>query len=139
MMKRLFLPLIAALVLLVSAGCDGETVRPVERQQIKNLVEDYVIRNTNLPEYEVSIEATTANWARVSISPVGVDPEPGPDIVYLQKQVEAPSGDGASTASTVADQEQLTTSSGWTIVLGPQATFTATELDEVGVPQDIHP
>jgi hypothetical protein len=137
--------LIAAVLLagLVMAACGSpaDTVGPVERQQIQNVVKDYWTRNSDIPDYTANIDALTSSWARVSIHPAGVSSQ-NPVEFYLHKELGQEDVTPVPTAQTdvsVASEDPVTTSSGWTIVLGPKASFTAAELDAAGVPQAVRP
>lgn len=138
MPRRLLLAIAMPLVLILLTGCDAQVsgVAPVERQQIKNVVDEFVTRDTNIPDYEVKIEEVTDTWARVSINPVRT--EDSETFLYLQKQAEIVSEASAATATVQPGHEaRVEASTGWTIILGPQADFTQGELDEVGIPQEI--
>jgi hypothetical protein len=115
----------------------GNTLDPVEEEQIRNVVEDYFVRNSAVPEYEVTILAVEQDWARVSIAPVGVE-TPDENLVYLQNQataaVEVPTADATPLSGQIAPAD---TTSGWTIIIGPQVTFTEAELNTAAVPQFI--
>lgn len=139
MTRRLLLAIVTPLLVILLAGCNSqvaEDVAPVERQQIQNVVDEFVTRDTNIPDYEVEIEEVTENWARVSINPVRT--EDGESLLYLQKQTETVS-EAPTVAATVqpGHEARVEARTGWTIILGPQADFTPAELDEVGVPPEI--
>ncbi|MEZ4736745.1 MAG: hypothetical protein R3E79_57425 [Caldilineaceae bacterium] len=133
--------LMVGLWILLAAGCgiQSDAVRPVEEEQIENVVTDYYVRNTSIPDYDVTIEAVEEEWARVSIAPSGVETEQ-PDIVYLQNQaetlIEAPT---AVITTALGNTARVATESGWVIVVGPQANFNDEELDAAGVPPFIRP
>lgn len=120
------------------AACDtpSAALAPVETEQIKNVVEDYYVRNSSIPDQEVEIQEVTGNWARVSIKPAGVETEP--DLFFLQNQATAVN-DVPAVQPTVlpGNQAPVTTTSGWTIILGPQVQFTEEELDAAGIPAEI--
>lgn len=139
MAKKWLMTILAALLLIALVSCNSNTLRPTEQEQIENAVKNYVIRDTNIPNYEVSIEAVAGNWARASVSPAGVETEPKTDIIYLQKQVEGDAAPTAPAKEQPGHEAVVTTTSGWTIILGPQTSFTQAELDEVGVPQAVRP
>jgi hypothetical protein len=127
-------------IFLSSAACSlqSNTLRPVEEEQIANVVVDYYTRNGALPEQEVTIEAVTEDWARVSMKPAGI--EGTADIFYLQNQNTAVNP--APTAELIVqpgDQARTTTTTGWVIIIGPQVTFSDEELDAVGVPPALRP
>ncbi len=136
------LPLFCAALLLLTtvlfAGCStqADQARPVEEEQIKNVVQDYFVREGSIPDYEATIDKVNGNWARVRIAPVGVDNVNGDTILYLQKQTlnDVPP---PTLAVQPGGQASVTTTSGWTIVAGPQARFTDAELDAAGVPAAI--
>jgi hypothetical protein len=133
------LAVLVAIALLFSA-CDTQAnpARPVEQEQIENLVEDFYVRDGSIPEYEATIEEVDGTWARVRIAPVGVDTLGGGDIIYLQKQDQTQADvPPATLAVAPGNQARVTTTSGWTIVAGPQAQFTDEELDAAGVPESI--
>ncbi|MCB0061247.1 MAG: hypothetical protein KDE19_04000, partial [Caldilineaceae bacterium] len=73
-------------------------------------------------------------WARVTMSPLGVE-NSEPNIVYLQDQsdtaIEASTPDPEVNPGNIAPVE---TTSGWTIIAGPQVNFSEEELDSAGVP-----
>lgn len=112
----------------------GNTLRPVEEEQIENVVIDYFVRDSASPEYTVTIEEVDQSWARVSMSPIGVQNTEA-NIVYLQDQsataIEAPTPDPDANPGNIAPVE---TTSGWTIIAGPQVTFSEEELDAAGIP-----
>jgi len=141
-----FVLLLAALLLL-GCGTDSEgavvesaapavvdDVRPVEEEQIENVVSDYFSRDSAAPDYTVTIQAVEDGWARASLSPVGVE-NSEPNLVYLQDQsataIEAPTADPEANPGNIAPVE---TTSGWTIIIGPQVQFSTEELDAAGVP-----
>lgn len=139
MYQKLLLMLLPVLLIsMIVTGCNSQTsnLAPVEREQIKNVVKEYVTRDTEIPEYDVEIEEVADQWARVSLKPAGVEGEPA--IVYLQNQADLV--DEAPTAATTVQpghEARVETSTGWAIVLGPGVNFTADELNEVGVPPEI--
>jgi len=132
--------LMVGLLILLAAGCDiqSDAIRPVEEEQIKNVVIDYYTRNTSIPDYDVTIEEVEEEWARVGIAPSGVATEP--DILYLQNQaetrIEAPT---AVIDTATGNTARVETDTGWVIVVGPQANFSDEELDAAGVPPFIRP
>jgi hypothetical protein len=129
---------IVAALLFAGCGVQANPARPVEEQQIENVVEEYYVRNGSIPEYEATIEEVDGTWARVRIAPVGVDTLGGGDIIYLQNQDQTPADVPPPTLAVApGNQAQVTTTSGWTIVTGPQAQFTDEELDAAGVPESI--
>ena len=139
---RVALILVALLpvVAIVMAGCSikADGARPVEEEQIKNVVKDYFVRNSSVPDYEATIEEVNGNWARVRISPVGVDTANGDVVFYLQNQDQAATDAPPATLNVQpGKQARTTTTSGWTIIAGPQAHFTDAELDAAGVPDAI--
>lgn len=140
-MKTKLIPLIIiAICLPIVAGCGNSAdLRPVEEEQIENVVKDYYVRNTEIPEQEVTIEASTAEWARVSIRPAATDQNSDVASFYLQKQdhisPDIPVEDRAQPGNQASD----TTTTGWSIVLGPQVNFTDAELDGAGVPEAVRP
>ncbi len=141
MVKKWLTPILAALLLITLVRCNINPLRPTEQEQIENVVKNYLIRDTNIPDYEVSIEAVDDNWARVSVMPAEVETEPKPEVFYLQKQKQV-EGDPAPTAplkEQPGHEAVVATTSGWTIILGPQTSFTQAELDGVGVPQAVRP
>ncbi|MFN8466958.1 MAG: hypothetical protein U0X20_15500 [Caldilineaceae bacterium] len=130
--------LIVTAVLL--AGCSTRAVqaRPVEEEQIKNVVKDYFVRSGSIPDYGATIEEVDGNWARVRIAPVGVNNVNGETILYLQKQNQTLRDAPPPTLDVQpGNQARVTTTSGWTIVAGPQAQFTEAELDAAGIPEAI--
>lgn len=136
--KLLLLLLPGLLVLLLVAGCNAQSssLAPVEREQIKNIVKEYVTRDTNIPEYNVKIEEVSDRWARVSLKPARVKGETA--VVYLQNQADL--GDEAPAVATTVQpghEARVKTSTGWTIILGPGVDFTPAELNKVGVPTEI--
>jgi hypothetical protein len=138
-MSSLFLLNLFGLLLLL-AGCalQSNSLAPVEEEQIKNVVEDFFIRQNNVPDYEATIEEVAGNWARVSITPVGVEVVGEPAVLYLQNQAEATNEAPTAVANVQpGNTARVTTSTGWVIVLGPQVHFTNAELDSAGVPPQI--
>lgn len=122
------------------AGCttQADVPRPVEEEQIKNVVKDYFVREGDVPDYEVTIEEVSGNWARVHVAPAGVDNVNGAPVVYLQNQQQAAQDVPPPTSNVQpGNQARVTTTSGWTIVAGPQAHFTEAELDAAGIPTGI--
>ena len=138
LLQKLLLVITFSLVILL-AGCGNNNLRPVEEEQIKNVVEDYLVRDTNIPEYEVEIAEVRNGWARVNVTLVrSTEAEmPARDVFYLQKQTltteKAPTAE-LQTQPGNHNQAAVTTSSGWTIILGPKTEFSPAELDAVGVP-----
>lgn len=131
---------LALVFLFMCTACTlpGNSLQPVEEEQIANVVTDYYTRYSGIPEQAVTIEAVEGNWARVSMKPVGIESDA--DIFYLQNQT------GSVTAAPTAElqvqpgnQARTTTTTGWVIVAGPQVSFTAEELDAAGVPSAIRP
>lgn len=121
-----------------ACGLAGNSLRPVEEEQITNVVIDYYTRYSGIPEQTVTIDAVEGNWARVSMRPVGVESEA--DTFYLQNQ--AASVTAAPTAELQVqpgDQARTATTTGWVIIAGPQVTFTDEELDAAGVPSAVRP
>lgn len=122
--------------LLVACNTPSANLTPVEEAQIKNVVQDYYVRHTSIPDQEVEIQEVAGQWARVAIRPAGV--EAAPDLLFLQDHdaadVTAPA---VETTVQPGNQASVTTTTGWTIILGPQAQFTPAELDAAGIPADI--
>jgi hypothetical protein len=126
--------------LLILAGCttQADTARPVEEEQIKNVVSDYFVRAGSVPDYEVTIEEVDDNWARVRLAPTGVENVNGAVVLFLQNQDGAAEAVPAPTLNPqIGNQARVTTTSGWTIIAGPQAQFTEAELDAASVPAAI--
>ena len=122
--------------LLAACNTPSANLTPVEEEQIKNVVQDYYVRNTSIPDQEVEIQEVADNWARVAIRPVGV--ETTPDLFFLQDHdAAANTAPAAQTTVQPGNQASVTTTTGWTIILGPQAQFTPAELDAAGIPADI--
>lgn len=138
-----------ALLLFIVVGCDGpdaptvnendailagNELRPVEEEQIENVVTDYFVRDSAAPTYIVNVELVENNWARVSMRPEGIE-NTDDVLVYLQKQsataIEAPTAEPETDTGNIAPVD---TTSGWTIILGPQAQFSEEELDNAGIP-----
>jgi hypothetical protein len=138
--KLLAIPalIIALLGLLSCNGAEETTIRPVEQEQIENVVKTFLVRDTTIPEYEVTIEAVVDDWARVSVNPAGTETEQ-PTFLYLKKEVDAPANPTPTLTVQPGHESEVDTTTGWSIVLGPQASFTQAELDEVGVPPEIRP
>jgi len=140
--KRVLL-LCAAVTLftvLFLAGCSTEAdlARPVEEEQIKNVVKDFFVREGSVPDYAVTIEEVNGDWARVHVAPAGVDNVNGAPVLYLQNQAQATQDVPPPTLNVQpGNQARVTTTSGWTIVTGPQAQFTDAELDAAGIPEAI--
>lgn len=120
------------------AACNtpSAALTPVETEQIKNVVEDYYVRNSSIPDQEVEIQEVAGDWARVSIKPAGVETTPA--LLFLQNHTTAVNE--APTAEIIVrpgNQARVTTTTGWTIILGPQVQFTDEELDAAGIPAEI--
>ena len=134
MARLAWLVLIAPL--LVACDTPSANLTPVEEAQIKNVVQDYYVRHTSIPDQEVEIQEVASNWARVAIRPAGV--ETAPDLLFLQDHdaadVTAPA---VETTVQPGNQASVTTTTGWTIILGPQVQFTPAELDAAGIPAAI--
>lgn len=128
--------LIGIAQLVVACDTPSAALAPVETEQIKNVVENYYVRNTSIPDQEVEIQEVAGAWARVGIKPAGV--ETAPDLLFLQNYTtaidEAPA---VQTTVLPGNQAPTTTTSGWTIILGPQVQFTEAELDAAGIPAEI--
>lgn len=130
--------LIVTAVFLAGCSTRADLARPVEEEQIKNVVKDYFVRSGSIPDYEVKIEEVDGNWARVRIAPVGVNNVNGETVLYLQNQDQTAQDAPLPTLDVQpGNQASVTTSSGWTVVAGPQAEFTDAELDAAGVPAAI--
>ena len=128
--------ILSLMTLVTLAACSNAEaeLRPVEEEQIENVVKEFVTRDTNIPDYEVTIEEATDSWARVSLKPEQVE---GPaTFLYLHKQAaeDAPT---VETNVQPGNDARVETTSGWSIVLGPQAQFSDAELNEAGVPEAI--
>lgn len=139
-MRRQLLLIIGIILLAggVLSACNPQNIAgPVEQEQIKNVVKDYVVRDTDIPDYEVTIEAMAKDWARVSLVPAQVEGET--TTLYLQKQVEEPGAPTAVIARQPGHEARARTTSGWAIILGPQTDFSEAELDQVGVPVGVRP
>ena len=134
MARLAWLVLIAPL--LVACDTPSANLTPVEEAQIKNVVQDYYVRHTSIPDQEVEIQEVAGQWARVAIRPAGV--EAAPDLLFLQDHdaadVTAPA---VETTVQPGNQASVTTTTGWTIILGPQVQFTPAELDAAGIPAAI--
>ncbi len=111
-----------------------ENLRPVEEEQIDNVVTAYFSRDSAAPEYTVTVQEIEDGWARVSLSPVGVE-NSELNLVYLQDQsataIEAPTAEPDTNPGNIGPVD---TTSGWTIIIGPQVQFSTEELDAAGVP-----
>lgn len=130
--------LIVTAVLLAGCSTQANPARPVEEEQIKNVVKDYFIRSGSIPDYEATIEEVDGNWARVRIAPVGVTNVNGETILYLQNQDQTVQDAPPPTLDVQpGNQASLTTPSGWTIVAGPKSDFTDAELNAASVPAAI--
>jgi len=138
LMMRLMCMLLLAMTAPLLAACNTPSANlgPVEEEQIKNVVEDYYVRDTSIPAQDVQIQEVAGNWARVGIQPAGV--ETMPNLIFLQNQVAA-TNDAPAAQTTVqpGNQASVTTTTGWTIILGPQVHFTLEELDAAGIPEEI--
>lgn len=122
--------------LLVACNTPSANLTPVEEAQIKNVVQDYYVRHTSIPDQEVEIQEVAGHWARVAIRPTGV--ETAPDLLFLQDHDAADAAaPAAQTTVQPGNQASVTTTTGWTIILGPQAQFTPAELDAAGIPAAI--
>lgn len=140
--RRVWVRLGCLLLLVVTTGilaaCDtpSAALTPVETEQIKNVVENYYVRNSAIPDQEVEIQEVAGDWARVGIKPAGVETEP--DLLFLQNHTTA-SEEAPAVQTTVlpGNQAPTTTTTGWTIILGPQVQFTEAELDAAGIPAEI--
>ena len=143
--------LICLLTLIFLAACADDPNAPVaglvpsEEERILNIVEDYYLSDLyaqnegNIPEYEAVVQAVDGQWARVAISPIGVESAEGPDLIYLQNSADLVLTPTAEPASSSAANVERADVIGWTIVAGPQARFTDAELDAAGVPEEIRP
>jgi len=120
------------------AACDtpSANLTPVEEEQIKNVVTDYYVRETSIPDQEVEIQEVAGNWARVGINATGI--EAAPNLLFLQNHVDAAiNAPAVQTTVQPGNQASVTTTTGWTIILGPQVNFTQEELDAAGIPAEI--
>lgn len=124
---------------LVACSISADDATPLEKEQIKNVALSYFLRERAVPDYEATVEQVENGWARVRISPVGVESLDGSTIFYLKKQ--AVPADVSSVDDTQIAQPGysplVTTDTGWTIFAGPQAQFSQTELDAAGIPEYI--
>lgn len=136
MKLKLLLTVLFTLVALSLAACNSQTaeLRPVEAEQIENVVKEFVVRNSTIPEYEVTIENVVDGWAKVSLSPAPAEGEP--TFLYLHKATEG-EAPVADVDEQLGNDGRVTTTTGWNIVLGPGAVFSESELDEVGVPETL--
>jgi hypothetical protein len=127
-----------AIPLLAACNTPSASLTPVEAEQIKNVVEQYYVRNTSIPDQEVEIQKVVGAWARVSIKPTGVATEP--NLLFLQNHADATTDvPAAETTVMTGNQASVTTTTGWTIILGPQVNFSQDELDAAGIPDEIRP
>lgn len=120
----------------ISAGAT-----PMEREQIKNVALSYFLRERAVPDYEATVEKVQDGWARVRISPVGVQSVDGSNLLFLKKQ-DVPADDGSVDNTQIAQpgySPLIATDTGWTIFAGPQAQFSQAELDAAGIPVFIRP
>lgn len=137
------MPAIALIALacgiLVACSISAGSATPVEEEQIKNVALSYFLRERAVPDYEATVEKVEGGWARVRISPVGVQSVDGSTLLYLRKQ-EVPA-DASSVDDTQVAQPGysplVATDTGWTIFAGPQAQFSQAELDAAGIPDFI--
>lgn len=136
-LARLRLLLLVVIVPLFTAcNTPSAALTPVEAEQIENVVKDYYVRNTSIPDQEVEILEVVGDWARVSIQPTGV--ETTPNLFFLQNHNTADNEvPAAETTVLPGNQASVTTTTGWTVILGPQANFTQEELDAAGIPAEI--
>ena len=141
LLATLLISLLSSCTVASTASEPIDAITPIEEQQIKNVVQDYYVRQPAVvPEYEAKIEEARDGWARVSIRPVGVESAGSPDVFYLQNQLE--SGREPPTPTDVLTSSQTvrtSTATGWVIVAGPQAQYTEDELNAAGVPMFIRP
>ena len=139
---KLNLQILVILTMLLMAACGqtGQLLPPTEEQQIENVAIGYFERNPDLPEYEAEIEAVVDDWARVSLSPAGVESSDGPLIIYLQNQDETDNPvPTAQPLESGANQARITNDFGWVVISKPQAQFSDEELDAMGIPEEIRP
>jgi len=139
MFMILLLAITCGMLVACSISAGGAT--PLEKEQIKNVALAYFLRERALPDYEATVEKVEAGWARVRISPVGVQSLNGSTMLYLKKQA-APASNNSIGATQIAQpgySPLIATDTGWTIFAGPQAQFSQTELDAAGVPEFIRP
>lgn len=125
--------------MLVACSISADTATPVEEEQIKNVALSYFLREGAVPDYEATVEKVEDGWARVRISPVGVQSVDGSNLLYLKKQA-VPVDDSSVDDTEVAQpgySPLIATDTGWTISAGPQAQFSRAELDAAGVPEFI--
>lgn len=164
MKLRLLAILGTGVLLAVLLGCSSQTssqtgeISSAEREQIQNVVRQYVTQNGSIPQYSVRVEKTEKDWALVSVKPEGTNTKL--TYFYLRRSsgggaaAAAPSLSPAATSvapGTVPPQfnqnppplsgstPPVVATSGWVIVLGPKETFAKSELAAAGVPPDLIP
>lgn len=122
--------------LLFGCGSAASEATPAEEEQMKNIALSYFQRGNGVPEYEATIEEVEEGWARVRISPVGVESVGGEMLVYLQEQIDQRNTAPTAEANVVAPSATVRTETetGWAVIAGPQAQFSQIELDSAGVP-----
>ena len=126
---------------LVACSIAAGDATPLEREQIKNVALSHFLRERAVPDYEATVEKVEGGWARVRISPVGVQSVDGSTLLYLKKQ-EVPADAGSVDDTQVAQpgySPLIATDTGWTIFAGPQAQYSQAELDAAGIPAFIRP
>ncbi len=136
-------------------------ISSVEREQIQNVVRAYLTQQPNASQFQVTVDKTEGDWARVLARPSGTSSS---DMIVYVHRSNAPSPAGAPslaptagpTPSSPSQNPALTplsqnppppfgstpalqTSSGWTIALGPKLSYSTQELNSAGVPQDLWP
>ena len=152
------IPLLIGILLPVLLACSSQTasqtgeISSTEREQIQNVVRQYVTQNENIPQYNVRVEKTEKDWALVSVKPEGTNSKQS--YFYLRRSSGggvpagapslSPSATGNAPGTVPAQLNQnppplslgtppIQTTSGWVIVLGPKDTFSKSELQAAGV------
>ena len=139
MKSSMIINLLTWLTALLLGACVVQSAPPVpvEEEQIENVVKEYFVRDTTVPDYDVTIEEVASNWARVSINPAGT--EGATSTLYLQKQGGVDDVSTATVAEAPGNDARVGTTTGWTVILGPQVEFNEAKLDEVGIPNTVRP
>lgn len=139
-LTALAIALLLVMTGLAACGSSAAGVPPAEEESIEAAVEDYYTRSADAPAYVATVEQVEGDWARVSIAPEGVDTGGQPDLFFLRR---APAAGAIAATPSLAGQTGMEsledTQVGWTIVLGPQAQYSAAELETAGVPESLRP
>lgn len=150
--RRIVMLALLVLGLVLLAGCgadDGDGAAGSERQEIQNIVRDYLSQDANTPAYTVDVAEVEDEWALARARPEGVETEP---VLFILKKLEpgevapepaAAAPDAATVTPGPPTQQppaatRTSAETGWVVVLGPQLSFSDEELDRYGVPDDLY-